>query len=67
MTGTAWALLAVTLVCAVANWVAVASDPERIRLVYVAKPATMLAPPRRATALLRASTARWDFMRSAME
>lgn len=31
------------------------------------QPATTASPPRRATALLRASTARRDFMRSLME
>ena len=36
-------LLAVTVGCAVANWIAVASEPERTALVYVAKPATMVA------------------------
>jgi uncharacterized membrane protein YhhN len=43
VTGLAWALLVVTVVCAVANWIAVASDPERTTLEYVAKPATMVA------------------------
>jgi uncharacterized membrane protein YhhN len=43
MTGVAWVLLALTGVCAVANWVAVASEPERMSLEYVAKPATMVA------------------------
>jgi uncharacterized membrane protein YhhN len=39
----AWVLLAVTLACAVANWVAVSVEPERTTLVYIAKPATMVA------------------------
>jgi uncharacterized membrane protein YhhN len=43
VTGGAWILLAITLACALANWVAVSTDPERTRLVYVAKPATMVA------------------------
>ena len=43
MNAVAWVLLAVTLVCAVANWVAVSVEPERTTLVYVAKPATMVA------------------------
>jgi uncharacterized membrane protein YhhN len=43
VTGTAWVLLGLTFVCAVANWIAVSSEPERLRLVYVAKPATMVA------------------------
>jgi uncharacterized membrane protein YhhN len=43
VTGAAWLLLALTLGFAIANWVAVASVPERLRLEFVAKPATMLA------------------------
>jgi len=41
MTGAAWGLLALTLVIAVADWVAVAT--ERKTLEYVFKPATMVA------------------------
>ena len=43
MSAVAAVLLAVTIGCAVANWIAVASEPERTALVYVAKPATMVA------------------------
>ena len=43
MSAVAAVLLAVTVGCAVANWIAVASEPERTALVYVAKPATMIA------------------------
>jgi uncharacterized membrane protein YhhN len=43
MSAVAVVLLAVTVGCAVANWIAVASEPERTALVYFAKPATMIA------------------------
>jgi uncharacterized membrane protein YhhN len=41
--GAVWLLLGVTVVCAVANWIAVSVEPERTSIVYVAKPATMVA------------------------
>lgn len=43
MTGTAWAFLAVAAVCAVADWIVVASGERGHRLEYFVKPATTVA------------------------